>query len=89
MLGSNQFQGQVGMTRWVAVLVLSVTAGCAGFPGRVNDADHALCEQARAQARRNDPAAEATLDRIRDLRSYQRCRYELMLRDRGIEPNSI
>ena len=76
------------MARWMLILMLAASSGCAGFPGEVNDPDHAICELARAQARRNDPAAEATLERIRDLRNYHRCRYELMLRDRGIEPNS-
>lgn len=76
------------MHRWLAILGLAAAAGCAGFPGEVNDPDHAVCELARAQARRNDPAAQSTLDRIRDLRNYHRCRYELMERDRGIEPNS-
>lgn len=64
-------------------------SGCAQLPSLADDPDHAVCELARAQARRGDPAHEATLERIRDLRNYHTCRYDLMLRDRGIEPNSI
>ena len=75
----------------IALLAVSSVAlpGCAGRPGAEADPDFALCEQARAQALRDDPAFESTLDRMRDLRNYHRCRYDLMLRDRGIEPNSI
>jgi len=76
----------------MAVVLLAVSSaalpGCAGWPSAVADPDFALCAQARAQALRDDPAFEATLDRMRDLRNYHRCRYDLMLRDRGIEPNS-
>lgn len=76
------------MSKWMTIVMLAALAGCAGLPSVVDDPDHALCEQARAEARRNDPGFEATLERIRDLRNYHRCRYDLMLRDRGIEPNS-
>lgn len=77
-----------GMRRGLIILSLVAVSGCAGFPAAVQDPDQAICEQARAQARLNDPAAQATLERIRDLRDYHRCRYDLMERDRGIEPNS-
>lgn len=77
------------MRRRLVILSLAAFSGCAGLPAAVQDPDQAICEQARAQARMNDPAAQATLDRIRDLRNYHQCRYELMERDRGIEPNSI
>ena len=73
-------------------MTLSLSAsllGCAALPGIADDPDHAACEQARAQADRGDVnGAMAALERIRDLRNYHRCRYDLMQRDRGIEPNS-
>ena len=73
-------------------ITLSLSAslvGCAALRGIADDPDHIACEEARAQADRGDVAgAVATLERIRDLRNYHRCRYDLMQRDRGIEPNS-
>lgn len=73
-------------------ITLSLSAsllGCAGLRDLADDPDHLACEQARALADRGDVnGAMATLERIRDLRDYHRCRYDLMQRDRGIEPNS-
>ena len=73
-------------------MILSLSAsllGCAALRGVAGDPDHLACEQARAQADRGDvTGAMATLERILDLRNYHRCRYDLMQRDRGIEPNS-
>lgn len=78
-------------TKSLLITLSSIAAlsGCATLPGIAGDPDHAFCEQARAQADRGDvTGAMATLERIRDLRNYHRCRYDLMQRDRGIEPNS-
>ncbi|MEN9315941.1 MAG: hypothetical protein RIS35_2334 [Pseudomonadota bacterium] len=73
----------------IALCVIAPLLGCAALPGIGDDPDHALCEQARALADRGDPAsAVVLLDHMRDLRNYHRCRYDLMQRDRGIEPNS-
>ena len=75
-------------TSLLTILAAAALGGCANLPSASDDPDHALCELARAQALRGDPASEATLDRIRDLRTYHYCKYELMMLDRNLNPYS-
>lgn len=76
------------MPRSIALLLILISTGaCSSLPSVTDDPDYALCQQARAQALRGDPAAEATLDRMRELRNASYCRNDLMIRDRGIPPD--
>lgn len=76
------------MTRTFAAAALLVSVcACTGLPSVTSDPDYALCERAREQALRGDPAAEQTLDGMRDLRFASYCKNDLMVRDRLLPPN--
>lgn len=77
------------MKRMTALLLPMALWGCAALPPGTADADQALCEQAREQARRGDLAgAEATLARMQDLRDAWYCRNDLIEQDRGLYPRA-
>jgi hypothetical protein len=77
------------MKRIAALLLPFALAGCAALPSASADADRALCERAREQARRGDLAgAEASIDRVRDLREAWYCRNDLIEQDRGLYPRA-
>lgn len=77
-----------GTARRAATLALcALLGGCAGLPDPAADPDFALCEQARAHARRGDTAAaEAAIDRMRDLRNAWYCKNDVLELDRGLHP---
>lgn len=61
--------------------------GCANLPDLAADPDFALCEQARGLARRGDTAAaEAAIDRMRDLRNAWYCKNDVLELDKGLHP---
>jgi hypothetical protein len=77
------------MKRIAALLLPLALSGCAGLAAGTADPDQALCERAREQARRGDLAgAEATIDRMRDLREAWYCRNDLIEQDRGLYPRA-
>lgn len=73
--------------RAAALGLCAVLVGCAHLPDGSRDPDFALCEQARAHLRRGDPAAaEAAIDRMRDLRNAYDCRNDVLETDMGRFP---
>jgi hypothetical protein len=76
------------MIRSTILLALAaISVACAALPAAVNDADFALCEQAREHARRGDTAAaEAAIDRMRDLRNAWYCKNDVLELDKGLHP---
>ena len=77
------------MKRIAALLLPLALSGCAALSSGASDADLALCERAREQARLGDrAAAEATIDRMRDLREAWYCRNDLIEQDRGLYPRA-
>ena len=68
----------------VIVAALATLYGCAATPTQESiAADDRLCNEARLQARRGDPAWSATLDRMQSLYKATYCRDYLMAWDRG------
>ncbi|GAA4414434.1 hypothetical protein [Quisquiliibacterium transsilvanicum] len=79
------------MKRLAALLLPLALSGCAALAASVADAqaDQALCERARTQARQGDLAgAEASISRMRDLREAWYCRNDLIEQDRGLYPRA-
>ncbi len=72
---------------FAAAALLASLCACSGLPSITDDPDYALCERAREQARRGDPAAEQTLDSMRSLSFASYCKNDLMVRDRLLPPN--
>jgi hypothetical protein len=67
------------------VSIIAAVSGCASMvppPG----SDDALCQQARGERLRGDPAWSATLDRISSLQTAWYCQNYLMAWDMGDNP---
>ncbi len=77
------------LRRVLALAACALVAGCAHLPDGSTDPDFALCEQARMHVRRGDlAAAEAAVDRMRDLRNAYDCRNDVLETEMGRFPRS-
>ena len=78
------------MSKIIAIAAaLAALYGCSSTPSRESiAADDRLCNEARMQAKRGDPAWSATLDRMQSLHKASYCQSYLMALDRGEVPNA-